>query len=133
MRNPATGIALVAMALLTAHSTVAGADALADECWEAKVGRIERSTLTPGYGPMKFDREGHLYYWSNCYPACGFTFTKLTRDLQRAWEIARSPEPGSPALTLVDYAIDASGRVLLTGWSATNAATSVQQEMPPSR
>ncbi len=132
MRKLAAGIAVavVAAALLSAHSMAVGAGALADECWEAKAGRIERSSLPVGYGPMKFDREGNLYCWSNCYPAaCGFTLTKVTRDLQRAWEITRTPEPGFAALALADCAIDSSGRVLLTGWSATNGATSVQQEI----
>lgn len=132
MRKLATGIAIavVAAALRLVHSIAVGADALADECWEAKVGLIERSSLPVGYGPMKFDREGNLYCWSNCYPAaCGFTLTKVTRDLQRAWEITRTPELGFAALALADCTTDSSGRVFLTGWSATNGATSVQQEI----
>jgi hypothetical protein len=102
---------------------------VAEECWEAQTGRIERSPLTPAYGSIKFDRDGNLYYWSTCYPPCGFTFTKLTRDLRREWEIARTPEPGYPAFTPVDYAIDQSGRVFITGWSTTNDATSAWQEI----
>ncbi len=132
MRKLATGIvvAFVAAALVSAHSIAVEADASADECWEAKAGEIQRSSLPVGYGPMKFDREGNLYCWSNCYPAaCGFTLTKVTRDLQRAWKITRTPEPGFAALALADCAIDSSGRVFLTAWSATNGATSVQQEI----
>ncbi len=128
MRVQARWNVAIALSLLSSAGLILGATNTLDECWEAKVGSMEHSTFSPGYSRMKFDSEGNLYVWTNSYQGCCFRFVKLNHQLQLDWEIVRTPEPGYATLTLVDCAIDPNGRVLLTGWTATNSAPPAVRE-----